>query len=290
MHTIRQWISRAIALAVIGPIASEFAVRAVATDGSGHHTLLSGLSAGTGALTLLVVCLLLALMGLLGHALGGRREAMLGMGFVLGWVAWTTGRLGQVYRLAPEPGTLVLLAIETLVLLLAVLVVVALISRNDEDDPISSFQPQRLLPLIREPAMLGALGGALAVAAVVAWLFGRTDLPGQSTGVGFLAGIGAGVAGAMVAGSMRAKDEHTGTPFAPLMVGVMLCGVLAPIVGIVAPGAGALSELAMRGDLPGYLIVSPVAWVAGALLGVPVGHSWVEHSHARADEHAKASG
>lgn len=290
MHTIRQWISRAIALAVIGPIAAGFAGRVAATDGSGHHTLLSGLSAGAGVFTLLVVCLLLALMGLIGHALGGRREAMLGMGFVLAWVAWTTGRLGQVYRLAPEAVTLVLLAIESLVLLLAVMVVVALISRNDEDDPISSFQPHRLLPLVREPAMLGAMGGALVAAALIAWLFGRNDLPGQSTGVGFLAGIGAGVAGAMIAGSMRNKDEHDGTPFAPLMLGVMLCGVLMPIVGIFAPGVGLLTELSMRVDLPGYLIVSPVAWAAGALIGVPVGHSWVEHSHAHVDQHASTTG
>ncbi|HCT45838.1 MAG TPA: hypothetical protein DF699_11555, partial [Phycisphaerales bacterium] len=84
MLAIRQWISRAIALGVIGPIAAELAGRVVAPDGSKQHTLLSGVSLGAGIIALLGVGLLVALMGFLGGMLGGRRESLLGMGFVLG--------------------------------------------------------------------------------------------------------------------------------------------------------------------------------------------------------------
>ncbi|MFG0299217.1 MAG: hypothetical protein ACF8K1_06430 [Phycisphaerales bacterium JB047] len=281
MHAIRQWISRAVALGVIGPIAAELAGRVVAPDGSKQHTLLSGASLGAGIMALLSVGLLVALMGFLGAALGGRRESLLGMGFVLGWVAWTSGRLGRVYQLSPDSSTLIMLAVEALVLLLIVLVVGALLSRNDESDPISSFKPDRLRGWLQNKAMLGAMVGALAASGAVAWLFGRSDLPGQSIGVGFLAGIMAGVVGAMIAGSMsEEKGGHSGTPFAPVMLGVMLCGVLVPLVGIITPGAESLAELVYKGSLPGYLIVSPTAWIAGALIGVPVGHSWIEHSHA----------
>ncbi|MAO22645.1 MAG: hypothetical protein CMJ35_07100 [Phycisphaerae bacterium] len=290
MLAIRQWISRAIALGVIGPIAAELAGRVVAPDGSKQHTLLSGVSLGAGIIALLGVGLLVALMGFLGGMLGGRRESLLGMGFVLGWVAWTSGRLGRVYQLAPDSGTLVMLAVEALVLLLVVLVVGALLSRNDESDPISSFKPDRLRGWLQNKAMLGAMVGALVASGVVAWLFGRSDLPGQSIGVGFLAGIMAGVVGAMIAGSMsEEKGGHSGTPYAPVMLGVMLCGVIAPLVGIFMPGAGALEELVYKGGLPGYLIVSPSAWAGGALIGVPVGHSWIEHSHAHAASGAKTT-
>lgn len=284
MHTLRQWISRAIALGVIGPIASQVAGRLMANDGSGDHTLLTGTSVGNGLTALLIVGVLCVISGLIGGILGGRREGLLGMGFVLGWVAWTSGRVGNIYRLTPESSTSVSLAVETLVLMLFVLLACVLISRKDEDDPISSFGISRLRGWLTQSAMLGAVGASIVVAAVMSWLFAVQDLPGQSIGVGFLAGIMAGVVGAMTAASMQGKTDHTGTPYAPVMLGVMLAGVLLPLIGIVKPGLGSIELLQLKGELPGYLALSPAAWVAGALLGVPVGHSWVEHSHAQAQE------
>ncbi|MEZ6163212.1 MAG: hypothetical protein R3B67_02125 [Phycisphaerales bacterium] len=284
MHTLRQWISRAIALGVIGPIASQVAGRLMANDGSGDHTLLTGTSMGNGLTALLIVGVLCLLSGVIGGVLGGRREGLLGMGFVLGWVAWTSGRVGNIYRLTPETSTSVSLAIETLVLMLFVLVAAMLISRKDEHDPISSFSVSRLRDSMTNPAMLGAMGVSLVVAGVMSWLFGVQDLPGQSIGVGFLAGIMAGVFGAMTAASMQGKADHRGTPYAPVMLGVMLAGMLMPLVGIVKPGLSSLELLQLKGELPGFLALSPAAWVAGALLGVPVGHSWMEHSQTQTQE------
>ncbi len=283
MQTIRQWISRAIALCVIGPIAANIASGPVGSDGSSQHTLLTVDSMSAGIVALLVVSGLIVLMGVVGAKLGGRREGLLCMGFVLGWVAWTQGRMGQVYLLSPDAGTSVKLAIESLGLMLVVLFAGVLISRDSEKDPVSSFAPAHLRSWIRNKAMLGALGGGVVGAVAMAWLFGRTDLPGQSVGVGLFGGILAGVVGAMSAASLNGKAEHTGTPFAPIIFGVMLAGVLGPLVGIVAPGLGEIGELAIVGELPGYLALSPAAWVMGALIGVPVGHSWVEHSHARVE-------
>ena len=288
MHTIRQWISRAIALGVIGPIASQVAGRLMASDGSGEHTLLTGTSMGAGIMALVVVGLLTLAAGLIGGILGDRREGLLGMGFVLGWVAWTSGRIGNIYSLSPEVGTSVSFAIETLLLMMFVVVAAMLISRNDDRDPISSFKCDRMKGWMKHSAMLGAMGAALVSAAVMSWLFAVQDLPGQSIGVGFLAGIMAGVVGAMTASSLQGKTDHRGTPYAPVMLGVMLAGVLMPLVGIVKPGLASMEIMQLKGTLPGYLALSPAAWIAGALLGVPVGHSWVEHSNAQAGEAAPA--
>jgi len=281
MHPIRQWISRALALAVIGPLAAHIAQGPVAPDGSGAHTLLTVDSLGSGLVALVLVGLLLALMGLIGNLLAGRREALLCMSFVLGWVAWTTGRLGRIYLFDPEMSTSFLLAIEGLLLLVLVVLAGTLVSGNKELDRVSSFSISQLKASLSDQAQLAALGAAMVVAGIVAWVFARTDLPGQSVGVGMFAGIAGGVAGTMVASSMHGKDKHSGTPFAPIMLGVMLCGVLLPLLGIVVPGTQKLGALSITGALPGYLAISPAAWAMGALLGVPVGHGWVEQTHSQ---------
>jgi hypothetical protein len=280
MHTIRQWISRALALCLIGPIAAGFAQRVFAPDGSGAHTMLTGDALGSGMLALMLVTAMVLVMGVVGGTLGGRREGLLCMGFVLGWVGWTSGRLGQVYQLAPDVLTSVMLAMETFVLMLGVVFAGSLLSRDRSTDGYSSFAFADLRAWLVSKPMLGALGAGFVGAAVIAWLFGRTDLPGQAVGVGLLAGIFAGVLGAMASASLSEKDGHKGTPLAPMMLGMMLCGMIAPLVGIVFPGLGELPALSVQGQLPGYLAVSPAAWVMGALLGVPIGHSWVEQTHA----------
>ena len=281
MHTIRQWISRALALAVFGPIAAGIAQGPVATDGSGAHTLLTVESIGTGLVALVLVGLLLALTGLIGNVLGGRRESLLCMSFVLGWVAWTSGRLGHVYLLSSDASTSITLAIEALLLSVFVILIAAMVSGGKDQDQVSSFAISHLKSAFKDSALLGAMGASLVTAGAIAWLFARTDLPGQSVGVGFLSGVASGIVGTLVSGSMHGKEKHTGTPFAPIMLGVMLCGVLAPLVGMAVPGSNKIGTLSLAGDLPGYLALSPAAWMLGALLGVPVGHGWVEQSHAQ---------
>ena len=278
---IRQWISRAISLCLIGPVAAVLAARLVAPDGSGQHTLLTGDSLVAGVFALLSVMLLTSLAGILSTVLGGRREGLLNMAFVLGWVAWTTGRMGNIYRISPDTGTLLMLSIEALLLAVGVIVTASIMSVQDDRDPVSSFAVGRLSGWFKQKPMLAAIGGGLVGAVVMAWLWGRTDLPGQSVGVGFFGGLLAGVMGAMAAGSVSEKGKHGGTPFAPIMIGMMLCGVVAPMIGVVVPGVGKLEDLAISGALPGYLAVSPAAWIMGALMGTPVGHSWVEHTQAQ---------
>ncbi|MEX0877039.1 MAG: hypothetical protein WD114_06230 [Phycisphaerales bacterium] len=290
LHVLKQWAARALSLCVIGPAAAWVAHRVLAADGTHQTTLLTGDSLTTGLSSLVGVALLVLLTGVIVARLVDRREGLLNMAFVLGWVAWTSGQLGEVFRVRPDTGTLVMLAAEGLLLTGAVLLAGVLMTdpqrggRMGQPDDVSRFDlPLLFSSLTSKPGLAAMLAGIVGAAAV-AMLFGQSDLPGQSVGVGFGAGILGGVAGAMAAGSMRGGDEElVATPYAPIMLGVMLCAVIAPLLGIVRPGAGDLAGLVVRGDLPGYLIVSPSAWVICALLGVPVGHSWVEHSAAQAN-------
>ncbi len=295
LHLAKQWVARALALCVIGPSAAGISHRVLAVDGSHQTTMLTGASVGMGLVCLLAAAALVLLTGVVFGRGVDRREGILNMAFVLGWVAWTSGRLGEVYRYHHTGSVLVLQAAEGAALGVAVLAAGALLrgagTRRGHGDEVSRFGPSELRAALGSAGGLAALGASVVAAMAVAILFGQTDLAGQSVGVGFGAGILAGVAGAMAAGSIKNEEGgHVPVPFAPIMLGVMLCAVLGPLIGLVRPGAGGLHALVIAGDLPGYLIVSPGAWVMGALLGVPVGHSWVEHSSAQAVGAGSAAG
>ena len=283
-HVVKQWIARALALCVVGPICAMLASRVLAPDGSHNTTFLTG-HAG-GVLNLVLVLVVGLGSGIAVGRLVDRREGFLHIAFVFGWVAWTIGRMGEVFRIAPESGTLIGLSIESLIIGAALIVALVLMTNpskgvvHGHSDDVSRFDLGYLKESLASTSGLISMVAALIAGLVIAMLFGQTDLPGQSVGVGFGAGVAGGLAGALAWGSASKSDHKQAapTPFGPLMIGVMLCGVVAPIIGFFAPGTSELSGLVVQGDLPGYLIVSPIAWSMGALLGVPMGHSWVEHS------------
>jgi hypothetical protein len=288
-HIAQQWIARALALGVVGPFAASRAHQLVAPDGAHQTTLLTGQSISDSVTTLALILGLIVVFGALVGRIIDRREGLLNIGFVLGWIAWTSGRLGEVYRISPEPGTLMRLSIESLLIGGGVLLALMLMTNPKKgsglghDDEISRFDLAYVLGSLRTKSGLVAVGAAAVSALVVAFLFGRTDLAGQSVGVGFIGGILGGVVGTLASGSVRGEDEkNEPTAFAPIVIGVLAAGVLGPMIGLVFPGAGKLEGLVLSGGIPGFLIVSPSAWAMGALIGVPVGHSWVEHSAAQA--------
>jgi len=281
-HVIKQWIARALALCVVGPVCASIASSVVASDGSHNATFMTGHS--SGFVPMLMILGFVLLYGAIIARLIDRREAFLNMAFALGWVVWTGGRMGGVFRLAPESGTLISLAIESALIAVVMLVGLSLISGLDKkSNEVTRFDLGFIKQSLSSAAGGLALGGAIIAGLLVALILGQSDLPGMSAGVGFLAGIAGGLVGTLAATSAKKDTKHpTPTPYAPLMIGIMLCGVLAPLLGTIKPGAGDLFNLVLRNDLPGYLIVSPIAWTMGALLGVPVGHAWVEHSAANA--------
>ena len=292
-HIVKQMVARTVSLCIAGPVCAMIAGGIIAIDGSHHTTFLTGVSVGGGINSLILVMALLFVWATIVGRTIDRREGLLNMAFLLGWIAWSSGRLGEVYRTTPESGVFIKLAVEALLIWGGVfLSVMAMtnskaITQSGHRDEVSRFDLGYLKPILKSPAGLASMGGAAVSAFLVSVLFGQTDYAGQSLGVGVGGGILAGVVGAMIWGSMHSPSKNAkhassqdppATPFAPIMFGVLLMGVIAPLIGFVKPGSGELLGLVMHQDLPGYLIVSPVAWAAGAILGVPMGHSWVEHS------------
>lgn len=289
MHALiqvsKQWTARVVSLCVVGPICAMIAGGVVGIDGSRHTTFLSGSSISSGAIALAMVLGLTLVMGVVIGRVVDRREGFLNIAFVFVWIAWTSGRVGEIFRVAPESGTLIKLSIEGLMISGAVLIGMVLMTNptkgttHGHPDEVSRFDLGYIKSVLTKAEGLVSMLAALAGALVFSWLFGQTDLPGQSVGVGFGAGIVAGLVGALAANSARKEDHKSATtPFAPIFIGVMLASIMAPLIGMVLPGADGLGSAVIHSDLPGFLIVSPIAWTMGALMGVPMGHSWVEHS------------
>jgi hypothetical protein len=275
-----RWTARAVSLLLLGPLAARASGSVRGADGSGAYTLLTGESLGSGILGLGGVALCVWAAAGLGSRAADRHEGVLNAGLVLGWVAWTSGRLGEVYRLSPDAGVLMRLAAEGVAF---ALVVVAswwladrLARRPAEEEGLSLSAGSVRAALAGSAGVAGAVA-ALAAALAVAWLFARNDLPGQSLGAAFLAGVGGGVAGTGVVQAMTKDDRSPPAEawrlFVPSAVGVLAGAIAGPLVGLVAPGTGGLEAAVARATLPGWVVVTPAAWATGALVGVPIGIS-----------------
>ncbi|MEM9372990.1 MAG: hypothetical protein AAGA55_05040 [Planctomycetota bacterium] len=293
MDSVARWVVRGVSLLLIGPLAAGIAGGVRAIDGSQAATLLTGegMTAGVIALVGVGVCVVVAAG--VAALVCDRHEAVLNAGFVMAWVAWTSGRMGEAYRLVPEAGTLIRIALEAGfvigVAVVAMLVADRLARRPARDEGLA-LSGTDFLAALRSKQALPTVGVSLGLSLLLAWLFARHDAPGQSLGTAFFCGLGAGVFGSLAGQSVAAQAgsapqrEAPGVPamtavFVPIVVGVLLAGVLGAVIGLFIPGPGKLLTGVIRQELPGWSLVTPMAWGAGAMIGVPAGISFLQPRH-----------
>ncbi|MBL4590977.1 MAG: hypothetical protein JKY96_03350 [Phycisphaerales bacterium] len=281
---IIQWISRVLTLCVFGPLCANFASRVRSIDGSERASFLVSQSMGSGAAVLAAILGIVVVVGVVIAKLTTRREAMLNMAFMFGWVAWTSGRMGDLFR--TQQGGFVQLAIEAGLIGIAVMVVLRVSSNFKGDDETPTMVD---CSGMFRGASLMAIGAAMVAAIASAWAFGQTDLSGQSLWAAFAGGIVAGLVGAMVLRSQEQVGDDRSISMIPMIFGVLLAGVVAPLIGMAVPGSGKLLESLASGSMPGWLTVSPVSWAVGALLGVPIGWGWLESTVAMQESQAQAA-
>ncbi len=282
MEVAARWIVRAVSLLALGPLAAGAAGIIRAPDGSDAVTLLTGPALGPGLLAAFAVGGCVVAAAALGARLADRHEAVLNAGFVLAWVAWCHGSMSEVVRLTPGAGLLVRLSLEAAVVAAAVLVAFFAadrLSRRPADQEGLGLGRSDAMAAMRVPAGPAILLATAAVALASAWLFARHGGAGQGVGTGFLAGFFAGVAGTQIQQSMSARHGvpagSTGV-FIPVLLGIAVASVAAPLIGLLAPGASGLLPALARGELPGWLLVAPTAWLAGGLIGAPMGISMLK--------------
>jgi len=283
------WIVRVISLCVLGPIAGGLMSSLRGADGSVHSTALVSGSPVGGLIALVGVFVLAMVGGGLASKMVSLREGIFNMGLVVAWGAWGSGRVGEALRGAPESGSLVMLSVEGLVVLALSLLGMVILTKTSGDKGggddcvrVNRSAFKVISSDIPTSAML--LGVGLAVSMAVVWLQVQSDLSGQAVWGGFVGAVVAGILGGMLLKNHSIKHERSGEAelsLVPVMVGVLLGAVAGPMVAMVMPGGGKILEAIASGDAPGWIMMSSLAWAGGALMGTPIGYSWVESSVAR---------
>lgn len=254
---ITRWIIYFFALLIAGPLAGKLILLARAVDGGPGSPLVCaspvmGLLAAVGAVGIAL------LVGLASVRFIALPFAMTAAGYILAWAAWRSATVDQLIRTAGSGAPLSKLAVEGLILGLAGIVAAfalfRLAPRPAEGRPEPIKFDQNTLVCI----LVGTVAGGVA-----AWLIAVTPLKGQAVFAGLAGGIFAAAACRLV---------HYDTPFPVMFVPVAILAVIGPLTGVFF--SGSVVGASYRGELFALAHISPLDWIAGGMLGIPIGVSW----------------
>jgi len=267
-HWILRWTLITLALLLIGPVAGHAAAAIPSLDGGTEATALVSRSPVAGLGLTLAALALASAWGLLGARFFGARTGLFLAGLVLAWSAGRGATVVGLVRVTGESSVFIRLAIEGGLLLLisaAMSWAICLVGKAEQRDESA--------PLAHIDTLYGLIA-ALLTGALAAWALAREPLHGQA----LAAGVAAGVAAATI-GRLIGQRAHP-VIFVPA---VMLLGVIGPIAAMQLGGAN-LVERVFANRAPALGLLTPMDWLAGAFLGVPMGLAWASsltHRHAQ---------
>ncbi len=272
--TIIRWAIYLFALLVAGPAVGMLVGSVHAVDGGPASPLVSSapalsLAAAIGAL---VVALLI---GLVTARILGLAPALTAAGLVVAWAAWKTADNDQLVRTAQSGSPLVKLAVEGAILGifgLAIIFTCWMFSRHEgiETSQKRRSVEERLIAAVLIKMFAGK-GGAVSIvvgaaaAAVAAWLIGISPLKGQAV-------FAAIVAGTFSAAACRLVDFES--PIPTMFLPLALLAIVGPLTGLALSGSAGVVAATYKGSLFPLANISPLDWIAGGLLGIPIGVSW----------------
>lgn len=270
-----RWAFTLAALLVVGPIAGLLTGALRNTDGSVHATCLVTESPMQGILAGVGVIVLAAALALPAGRIFGPRFGLRTAGFVICWAAWRTGTVDELLRTAQGSAPLPRLALEGLILAVPAVAAAYLILRLSrssvpaeiEEFAVGADPAPKLLSL----TSLAACAGGLIGAAFLGWLVAIEPLKGQAVFAAFFGGIAAGALGRL-AGSGVNKI----VPPLPLVLSIVLVSILGPLSPLAVHGSGqAVLDASYAGTLFMLGNITPLDWLGGGLVGLPVGMAWV---------------
>ncbi len=267
LRSVLRWTLPILALLVLGPLAYALTTRLRNGVGGPDATLLVGQSPPAGLGAGLVALLLAAAGGYASLRLTDERTALRTAGFTLAWAAWGTGAMDDIYRLAGSPAGILAVAFEGLLVAAAALALLLLLLAPEHADAPKQSPPLRS---ILSPASLAALGVGAAVTAAATFV----TVPNAIRGQAVLGAIAAAIAGAAAARLATASMDDRPSRLA-LHLGPVLPAVVAPLVLFAVPGLAKLDRAAALDALPALARLQPLDWLAGVLLGAPLGLAWV---------------
>lgn len=279
---ILRWALPIGALILIGPIAGMLTAGLRGSDGGFHATPLVSDAPIPGLFIGVIAVLISVGYGLIAARLLDPRAGFLCAGLTLAWAAWQTGRADEMSRWLDAASTdvsamMIRFAVEVILLGVVVVLGAGLIqavgSRSDE-----AFAPRYAKVMASSAlgkATWAGIGVGVPAGLAAAFVIARSPAEGQI----LMAGVCGGIAAAAAARLVSAGMDHDLGVVAPFW-SVIAAGVVAPVAALVMHGARIDDEI-IRGYEGGFFapaLVVPMSWLAGALLGVPIGSRWVQAS------------
>lgn len=262
-NTIR-WMIYLISLLIAGPAAGALVGTLRNIDGGpasplNSTTPLLGLGLGLAALVIALVTGLVAAKPL------GIAPAMTGAGLVVAWTSWRTADVNSLIRASHSGAPLTNLAIEGAVFGVAGFVIAlgcwvlgrgkSTAAEAGTDERAKIFAPKAI-----QSVVIGLVAGGIA-----AWLVAASPLKGQAV----FATI---VAGTFAAAACRLVDFET--PIPAVFVSIAGLAILGPLTGSIMAGTGGVVAQSYKNSLFPLANISALDWIAGGLLGIPIGVAW----------------
>ncbi|MBX3376940.1 MAG: hypothetical protein KF678_08055 [Phycisphaeraceae bacterium] len=272
---VTRWSIYFLALLLAGPAAGSLMHLARTADG-GQGTALVNTSPLLGLLAAAGALAIAAVIGLLSVRIIGFAHALTAAGYILAWAAWKSGDVSDLIRTAGSGAPLTRLSVEGLLLGIPTCAIVWFMHR------LSIAAPTKLR---LTPNTLVCILTATAAGGVAAWLIAATPLKGQAVFAAIAGGVFAAAASRLVDFS---------APIPTMFIPIVLLSIIGPLTGLFMSGASGVVPSLYKGSLFPLAHITPLDWIAGGLLGIPMGVSWagsmIEKRHPEAAPSAQGAG
>jgi hypothetical protein len=286
LQSLLRWLLPLTGLLLVGPLCGLCTAGLRLPDGTGSATLLVSTTPGSGLLLGAAAIALATIVGVVASRLINASYGFFSAGLTLAWAAWGTGNIDSIVRSYQSGAPLWRLAIEgAIVGALGVGACALILKAARKPAPATpAADAQTQLAAARSaddnPWLTrgGAFAAALAAAGVVGWIFAPESLKGQT----FAAAAFAGMLGAL---AMKMTARHVTPLVVFAAIGVLACA--GPAAAAVYYGTGSNIVRSVYAGVTGSFLplarILPLDWLAGALVGVPIGLSWgaamTDHQH-----------
>jgi hypothetical protein len=255
-----KWIFILAALLLVGPVCGWLMAGVHGVDGSHQVTALVSHTPMVGVVRMIAAIALAGAIGLVASRQCGLGVGLFCAGLAAVWAAGDSGTVVGVLNATRDPGSLVLLAIEGAGVTVLGGAVIFAICRTGQAKSASKLPEPSALTV----ESLYAIAAALLAGGFAAWFVAREGIKGQN----IAAAAAAGAVGATVARVIAPDAARWVVASAPLLL-----GVIGPIGARFVHKDGLLDD-AFRNSLFALARPAPLDWLAGTLIGAPLGLSW----------------
>jgi hypothetical protein len=265
--------------------------RLFSPDGGHDASPLVSTQPGLGIALALGVLLLALVLGAVAARFCGAKPGLSTAGIVVAWAAWRTGTIDQMIRTAHSGDPLVRQAIEAGlfgVISVAVIFIISALGRLADDRSGGAAAMEGTLratsragggeftlallataytlkKLFKGKGGVAAIPISILAGGLIAGLIAATPLKGQAVLAATFGAVAAAAAGRLV-------EEEISFPF--LYAPVVLLAIIGPLTGLTAGGGVNVVRASYSGALFPLANITALDWIAGGLLGIPLGAAW----------------